>query len=155
MSHCCAAGARAARSDWSRSALARLRLPAARKVVALHSVGVLAVLGCAVQWRCLSALAGCVGVVAPGESLASARRPAATAPVGVVILLGGVVGDGTSSTPGSRSSGESQDPALGSGGDVVFSVASPLKGTVLMILVSLVLPTGWTCTAVQSAGYGR
>lgn len=48
--------------------------------------------GCTVQRRYLSALAGCVGVVVPGESLAGARRPIATAPVGVVIVLGGIVG---------------------------------------------------------------
>ena len=54
-------------------------------LVALHSAGVLAVWGCTVQWRYGATLTYCVGVAAPGESLAG--------PVGVAILLGGVVGN--------------------------------------------------------------
>ncbi|VAH68939.1 unnamed protein product [Triticum turgidum subsp. durum] len=49
--------------------------------------------GCAVQWRYGPTSACCAGVAAPGESLAGADRPAATAPMGVAILLGGVVGN--------------------------------------------------------------
>lgn len=78
--------------------------------------------GCAVQWRHGSTSACCVGVAAPGESLAGAGRPAATAPVGVAILLGGVVGNHTAKSPGSSPSGENPDPAAGSGGGVVFNV---------------------------------
>lgn len=96
-------------------------------------------------------LVGCVGMVAPGESLAGARRPAATARVGVVILLGGVVRDLCSPTPGSRPLGENQDPAVGSGGGVVFSVVSPLEGTVLKILIPMVLFTDWMCMVASVA----
>ena len=45
------------------------------------------------QWRYGSTSTCCVGVAAPGESLAGADRPATTTPVGVAILLGGVVGN--------------------------------------------------------------
>ncbi|XBI11429.1 hypothetical protein VPH35_138491 [Triticum aestivum] len=81
--------------------------------------------GCAVQWRHGSSSACCVGVAAPGESLAGAGRSAVTAPVGVAILLGGAVGNTTTRSPGSSLSGENPDPAAGSGGGVVFN-AVPL-----------------------------
>ncbi|XBI31521.1 hypothetical protein VPH35_055077 [Triticum aestivum] len=77
------------------------------------SVACLLCAGCAVQWRYGSTSAYCMGVAAPGESLAGAGRPAATAPVGIAILLAGVVGDLTTTAPGSSPSGESPDPVAG------------------------------------------
>ena len=91
-------------------------------LVALHSAGVLAVWGCTVQWRYGATLTYCMGVAAPGESLAGAGRPAATAPVGVAILLGSVVGNLTAGAPGSSTSSENLDHAAWSGGGVVFNV---------------------------------
>lgn len=92
--------------------------------MALHSGGVLAVWGCAVQWNYGSTSACCVGVVTPGESPVGVGRLAATTPVGVAILLGVVVGDFTANSPGSSHSGESQDPVVGSGGGVAVASSS-------------------------------
>ena len=62
--------------------------------MALHSSGVLVV------WEVRGPMEVrvdlgllCGSVAAPGESLAGADRPATTTPVGVAILLGGVVGN--------------------------------------------------------------
>ncbi|VAI20795.1 unnamed protein product [Triticum turgidum subsp. durum] len=49
--------------------------------------------GCAVHWRYGLTSSCCMGVAAQGQSLAGADRQAATAPMGVAILLGGVVGN--------------------------------------------------------------
>lgn len=92
----------------------------------------------------------CMGVVvvaAPGVNLADVSWPAAVAPVGVAILLGGVVEEiCASSTLGSRSSDETHDPIVGLGGGGVSNVLYPLWGAILEILVPFVLPAGWTCT---------
>ena len=95
--------------------------------------------GCAVQWRHGSTSACCLGVAALGESLAGAGRPAATAPVGVVIILGGVIGNFIASTRRSISSGESPDPAAGSGGGVVLNI------------VPIGASYDWTCTVTYVA----
>ncbi|XBJ15833.1 hypothetical protein VPH35_007618 [Triticum aestivum] len=92
------------------------------------------------------------GVADPGESLAGASWPAAAALVGVAFFLGGaVVVICASSSLGSRSPGESQDP-----GWIRrrrrLNVVFPLGGAVLEILVPFVLPAGWTCTTSRSAG---
>ena len=91
-------------------------------MVALHSDDALAVCGVCGPVEARVDFGLLRGSGCPGESLAGAGRPTATVPVGVAILLGGVVGNLTAGSSGSSTSGENLDPAAWSGGSVVLNV---------------------------------